>query len=154
LDSGLVLLLKLVTRIYALCKTVTGGGASGSTEGTGGSVNPLGMVRIFRAMRIQGRNFVDLGAGDGRVLAAAAACGAHTAWGCELPGNTGCIMIFNALMAMMPMKIPGILTASASQPVPPKCVLAAQDIDTVAAANHSHLRGHHRIPLTSFLFRR
>jgi hypothetical protein len=31
-------------------------------------------------------------------------------------------MIFNALMAMMPMKIPGILTASASQPVPPKCV--------------------------------
>lgn len=143
MDVGLLLLLNLVTRIYALCKTVTGGGASGSTEGTGGSINPLGMVRIFRAMRIQGRNFVDMGAGDGRVLAAAAACGAHAGWGCELPVNAGCIMIFNALMDMMAMKMPGILTANASQPVQSKWVLAAQDIDSVATRNHSYLGGDH-----------
>ena len=52
-------------------------------------------------------------------------------------------MIFNALMDMMAMKMPGILTANASQPVQSKWVLAAQDIDSVATRNHSYLGGDH-----------
>jgi hypothetical protein len=106
-----VLLLTLVTRIYALCKTVTGGGASGSVAGIGGSVNPFGMVLLFQAMRLRGRNFVDLGAGDGRVLVAAVACGARRAWGCELPVNTGCIGVFLALLNITAERMPGILAA-------------------------------------------
>jgi hypothetical protein len=49
------------TRIYSLCKKVTGGGASGATLGTGGSVNPSGMVSILHATRVHARHIVDPG---------------------------------------------------------------------------------------------
>ena len=38
--------------------------------------------------------------------------GAHAAWGCELPTNTGYLMIFAALMARVALKMPGILTSA------------------------------------------
>ena len=42
-------------------KKVTGGGASGATVGTGGSVNPSGMVSILHATRVHARHIVDPG---------------------------------------------------------------------------------------------
>ncbi len=42
-------------------RKVTGGGASGATVGTGGSVNSSGMVSILHATRVHARHIVDPG---------------------------------------------------------------------------------------------
>ena len=116
-----------ITRIYSLCKKVTGGGASGATVGTGGSVNPSGMVSILHATRVHARHFVDMGAGDGRVLAVAAALGARSALGYELPDNPGYMRVYAALVKLIKAKMPGTVTGDAES-------LVAQDIDKVAGA--------------------
>jgi hypothetical protein len=45
--------------------------AHGGITGVHGSVNPRAVAAIFRAMDIFGSNFVDAGAGDGKLMACA-----------------------------------------------------------------------------------
>jgi hypothetical protein len=56
---------RVVGRIFRIYEKITGG-ADGSVAGLNGSIRPL--VRILRALEIQAREFIDFGAGDGRVL--------------------------------------------------------------------------------------
>jgi len=52
-------------------------------------------------MKIVGKRVVDLGAGDGRVLAAALVLGAQSAVGFELPGNNAQKFVFDAVIFRM-----------------------------------------------------
>jgi len=52
-------------------------------------------------MKIVGKRVVDLGAGEGRVLAAALALGALSAVGYELPGNSAQQFVLDAVMKRM-----------------------------------------------------
>ena len=52
-------------------------------------------------MKIVGKKVVDLGAGDGRVLAAALVLGAKSAVGYELPGNIAQKFVFDAVIYRM-----------------------------------------------------
>ena len=61
---------RVVGRIFRIYKKITGG-ADGSVAGLNGSIRPLDLVRILGALEIQGREFIDFGAGDGRVLLSA-----------------------------------------------------------------------------------
>ena len=56
----------MVGRIFRIYKKITGG-ADGSVAGLNGSIRPLDLVRILGALEIQGREFIDFGAGDGRI---------------------------------------------------------------------------------------
>ena len=75
-----------VGRIFRKYKRITGG-ADGSVTGLNGSIRPLDLVRILGALEIQGREFIDFGAGDGRVLVSAIVGSATKATGYELPDN-------------------------------------------------------------------
>ena len=57
---------RVVGRIFRIYKKITGG-ADGSVAGLNGSIRPLDLVRILGALEIQGREFIDFGAGDGRI---------------------------------------------------------------------------------------
>jgi hypothetical protein len=56
---------------------------------------------ILKLMKIVGKRVVGLGAGDGRVLAAALVLGAQSAVGCELPGNIAQKFVFDAVIFRM-----------------------------------------------------
>jgi hypothetical protein len=75
-------------------------GVSGSCGGCGvsGSIGPSGMLSIFKATDLEGRRIVDMGAGEGRVLMAAAVFGASNACGWELGENNGNFKIFTAAL--------------------------------------------------------
>ena len=79
------------------------GGVSGSSgeSGVSGSIAPKGMLDIFDATDLQGRGIVDMGAGDGRVLMAAAMYGASNGWGCEFGANSGNFAIYDAALCAM-----------------------------------------------------
>ena len=63
------------------------GGCDGGVEGHNGSLNPICLFLILQHLDVYGRRLVDLGAGEGRVLASALACGAEGVYGHELPAN-------------------------------------------------------------------
>jgi hypothetical protein len=73
-------------------------GTHGNTQGFHGSLTPGSLHKIFREQDLFGRNFVDLGAGDGKILAAALVSGASRVHGIELPGNQANHLIFLAAM--------------------------------------------------------
>lgn len=56
------------------------------------------MLSIFKATDLEGRSIVDMGAGEGRVLMAAAVFGASHACGWELGENNGNFKIFTAAL--------------------------------------------------------
>ena len=86
----------MVGRIFRIYKKITGG-ADGSVAGLNGSIRPLDLVRILGALEIQGREFIDFGAGDGRVLLSAILGSATKASGYELPVNIAqyCMLFFD-----------------------------------------------------------
>lgn len=73
------------------------GGADGGVVGLNGSIRATCLVRMLRALNIDGREILDFGAGDGRVLLAAIATGASKASGYELPENSAHRFVFNAV---------------------------------------------------------
>ena len=111
-------------RVYRLFKKAAGG-ADGGVEGVNGSVSPLSLHRILTLLRIHGRRLVDLGAGEGRVLVAAIACGALKAFGHELPANRGHWHVFKAALVQLTRADPEqeVLLRNAG--------LFAEDIDKV-----------------------
>jgi hypothetical protein len=87
----------VVGRIFRIYKKITGG-ADGSVAGLNGSIRPLDLVRILGALEIQGRKFIDFGAGDGRVLVSAILGSATKASGYELPENKAHRTILQAVL--------------------------------------------------------
>ena len=63
------------------------GGCDGGVEGHNGSLNPICLFLILQHLDDYGRRLVDLGAGEGRALASALACGAEGVYGHELPAT-------------------------------------------------------------------
>lgn len=59
------------------------------------------MHKIFTAADVNGVNFLDIGAGDGKPIAAAVAYGASSAQGFELPENQANAFIFKAAICQI-----------------------------------------------------
>ena len=95
--EGNVDLCARVNSIYQHFKRCSGG-ADGGVVGMNGSVRATCLVRALQALRVQGKELVDFGAGDGRVLLAAIASGASKAAGYELPDNSAHQFVFDAVV--------------------------------------------------------
>ena len=89
-----------IERIYRLFKKISGG-ADGSICGVNGSIRPQCLARIFGALEIYGRELIDFGAGEGRVLAASLEKGAVRAYGYELPSNEAHRFVFTSVLSMV-----------------------------------------------------
>ena len=94
--------IKILTKLYNIYrKTDTGASGTVGCHGFGGSIGPTGVDTIFRFLDLEGRNFMDIGAGDARLAVAAGCYGASKAFGVELAVNTGYFLIFKAVIASM-----------------------------------------------------
>lgn len=75
------------------------GGCDGSTGfGFNGCLNVTSLFHLFLAIDLRGKNIVDLGAGEGRVMASALKYGAKSVIGYELPSNSAHKFIYNAVL--------------------------------------------------------
>ena len=77
--------------------------------------------KLFQAVDVFGCKFVDMGAGDGRVLVSVLAAGASSAVGYELPGNNAQKFVFNGVLSTLYRQLE--VTRSA--------ILVGKDIDEV-----------------------
>ena len=78
----------------------------GKYIGFGGSLSPQSLDQLFRAMNVYGCRFVDMGAGDGRVLVAVlAAGGACSAVGYQLPENAAQKFVFYGVLSTLPQQV-------------------------------------------------
>ena len=91
---------KAIRRVYSYFRKAADG-CDGKAFGFGGSLSPKSLSAILCTMKIVGKRVVDLGAGEGRVLAAALALGALSAVGYELPGNSAQQFVLDAVMKRM-----------------------------------------------------
>ena len=74
-------------------------GCDGSTGfGFNGCLNVTSLFHLFLAIDLRGKNIVDLGAGEGRVMASALKYGAKSVIGYELPSNSAHKFIYNAVL--------------------------------------------------------
>ena len=89
--------LEYTKRVIRTFKRVSGG-AHGNTRGFHGSLTALSLQKVFDAVDVYGKKFMDLGFGSGVVLAAALTSGASKAHGFELPDNQANQYIFHAAM--------------------------------------------------------
>jgi hypothetical protein len=85
--------------IWRMFASITGGCDGSVGGGFNGSLSSGDVGKVLSAMRLEDRTFVDLGAGDGRVIMAACASfrDCH-AVGFELPHNDGHRVVFEAAM--------------------------------------------------------
>ena len=72
--------------------------AHGNVKGVSGSLTPGSLHKVLTDADVFGLKFLDIGAGDGRAIAAALASGASSASGFELPDNQATAFIFEAAM--------------------------------------------------------
>ena len=77
------------------------GGCDGGVVGHNGSMTPFSLVLIFQFLGVCGRRLVDLGCGEGRVLASALMCGAEKVYGHELSANRAHKFVFDAVLVRM-----------------------------------------------------
>ena len=71
----------------------------GNVKCISGSLTPDSLFKVLRIADVHGSSFMDIGAGDGKPLAVAVACGASSAHGFELPENRANAFIFKAAMS-------------------------------------------------------
>ena len=95
--------------------------SDGKCVGLGGSLSPKSLGKLFQAVDVFGCKFVDMGAGDGRVLVSVLAAGASSAVGYELPGNNAQKFVFNGVLS----------TLSRQLEVTRSAILVGKDIDEV-----------------------
>lgn len=89
-----------VNTVYKKIKKC-GDGADGGGVGVNGSVTAASLFKILASIHARDHTFVDLGAGDGRVILAALAIGSDTAIGFELPQNNSYRVLFCAARRML-----------------------------------------------------
>ena len=110
-------------RLYLKCSD----GLGGNVDGADGSLSPASLTRALGLLGVDKDTVaVDLGAGAGRPVFAAALLGAREAVGIELPVNLGQEMIFKAVRSRL-AELPGALTGLAE-----RCKLEMADIDGLA----------------------
>ena len=98
-------LMERINLVYRTSQKISNG-AHGNTAGIHGSLCPSSLGSIFTSVDVFGEKGVDLGAGNGIVLAAALAAGATRFHGFELPENKANRYIFDATMSMIARKLP------------------------------------------------
>ena len=87
-----------IRRVYAHFRKASGGCDGSTGFGFYGCLNVTSLFLIFQAIGVRGRNLVDLGAGDGKVLASAMRCKAKSVVGYELPSNAAHRYVFDAVL--------------------------------------------------------
>ena len=90
--------------VYRIFKS-SSDGIHGNTRGFHGSLTAHSVQKVFNAVDVYGRSFMDIGFGTGVVLAAALASGASKAHGFELPENRANQYIFQAAMRKISKKL-------------------------------------------------
>ncbi len=88
-------------RVFAIYKSVMGGGADGSVLGVNGSVNGVSTKLIINSLRVKGEVVCDLGAADGKFMVCANIAGAQRVYGVEFAKNTGYKMVLDAAVVRM-----------------------------------------------------
>jgi hypothetical protein len=91
-------------RVYRIFQS-SSDGIHGNTRGFHGSLTALSVQKVFDAVDVYERSFLDIGFGTGVVLAAALASGASKAHGFELPENRANQYIFQAAMRKISKKL-------------------------------------------------
>ena len=87
--------------IYRMFRKISGG-ADGGVSGVNGSICPSCLKKVLCALEVNGREFIDFGAGDGRALLASLLKGATRAYGYELPANEAHRFVLNAIVSKYP----------------------------------------------------
>ena len=119
---------RCILRVFALFRRTSDGADGSSGYGFNGTLNATSLASIFAFLDIYGKNFVDLGAGEGRVLVSAMACGAGSAIGYELIQNRAHKYVFDAVLS----RVQGVKSSIGATWLP-------QDIELVCApSNHRH----------------
>ena len=85
-----------IQRVYNVYKKLTGG-ADGGVMGVNGSLTSGKLTMVLKMAGVKGKHFIDMGAGDGRVILAAKLLGAIISEGYELPGNRAHQGVFEAV---------------------------------------------------------
>ena len=88
----------MIRRVYAHFRFASDGCDGATGFGFNGCLNVTSLFLLFQAMHLRGRNLVDLGAGDGRVMASAMKCGARSVVGYELPANSAHRFVYDAVL--------------------------------------------------------
>ena len=84
-----------IYRLFRKCS----GGADGGVLGVNGSIRPSCLDKVLCALQVNGRVFIDFGAGDGRAQVASLLKGAISAYGYELPANKAHRFVLNAVLS-------------------------------------------------------
>ena len=87
-----------IRRVYAHFRKASDGCDGSTGFGFYGFLNVRSLFHIFQALGVRERKLVDLGAGDGKVLASAMRCNARSVVGYELPSNSAHKYIFDAVL--------------------------------------------------------
>ena len=85
----------VIYRLFRKCS----GGADGGVLGVNGSIRPSCLDKVLCALQVNGRVFIDFGAGDGRAQVASLLKGAISAYGYELPANKAHRFVLNAVLS-------------------------------------------------------
>jgi hypothetical protein len=86
-----------IRRVYAHFRKASDGCDGSTGFGFYGFLNVRSLFLIFQALGVRERKLVDLGAGDGKVLASAMRCNARSVVGYELPSNSAHKYIYDAV---------------------------------------------------------
>ena len=87
-----------IYRLFRKCS----GGADGGVSGLNGSIRPSCLDKVLSALQVNGRVFIDFGAGDGRALVASLMKGAAGAHGYEMPANEAHRFVLDAVLSKCP----------------------------------------------------
>ncbi len=116
---------KMIQRVYSHFRRASDGCDGATGFGFNGCLNVTSLFVIFQAIGLRGKRLVDLGAGEGRVLASAMKYGAHWVVGYELPFNSAHKYVYHAVLRRI---YEGIVHFDI---VSPCAQWLAQDIDEV-----------------------
>ena len=92
--------IRMVQSIYRTFRRISDS-AHGNVKGISGSLTPRSLHKVQAVADVYCVNFMDIGAGDRKPMAAAIACGASSAYGLELQENRANKFIFKAAMSRM-----------------------------------------------------
>ena len=87
-----------IRRVFSMYRKVSSGCDGSTGFGFNGCLNVTSLFHLFLAIDLHGKNIVDLGAGEGRVMASALKYGAKSVIGYELPANSAHKFIYNAVL--------------------------------------------------------
>jgi hypothetical protein len=88
----------MIRRVYAHFRKTSDGCDGASGFGFNGCLSFTSLFLLFHAIGVRGRKIVDIGAGEGRVLASAMKCGAKSVVGYELPANSAHKYVYDAVL--------------------------------------------------------